>query len=251
MSKELFFINQPAEFKPGIKVYPPTVKDVIVTDKFNAYCRLITYSQEEVEDEFLEANHPLEQYPTPMEFLLCNSYNNKEYEKVAKEAFRFFIHDEVTFLYELKIILIGDLEQHLKSAKSLEDLPMIREDDFFDFQNLVRMSMGAKQIEPPVEDEDPYVKEMKRRARWRDRLKAKQAEKSANGVSFFTSLVSICCMGVGISPLNIGEMSYIAFNSIMRKYQDKEKYELDIDSLLAGADSKKIKPQYWIRNFEE
>jgi hypothetical protein len=45
-----------------------------------------------------------------MEFLLCNSYNNKEYEKIAKEAFRFFIHDEVTFLYELKIILIGDLE---------------------------------------------------------------------------------------------------------------------------------------------
>lgn len=251
MSKELFFINQPAEFKPGIKVYPPTVKDVIINDKFNAYCQLITYSQEKVEDEFLETNHPLEQYPTPLEFLLCNSYNNKEYETVAKEAFRFFIHDEVTFLYELKIILIGDLEQTLKAVKSLDDLPMIKEEDFFDFQNLVRMSIGAKQIEPPVEDEDPYIKEMKRRARRRDHLKAKQAEKSANGVSFFTSLVSICCMGVGISPLNIGEMSYTAFNSIMRKYQDKEKYELDIDSLLAGADSKKIKPQYWIRNFEE
>jgi hypothetical protein len=31
----------------------------------------------------------------------------------------------------------------------------------------------------------------------------------------------------------------------------KEKYEIDIDSLLAGADSKKIKPKYWIRNSEE
>ena len=177
-----------------------------------------------------------------MEFLLCNSYNNKEYEKVAKEAFRFFIHDEVTFLYELKAILIGDLEKSLKIAKTLEDLVMIKEEDFFDFQNLVRMSIGAKQVEPPIEDENPYVKDIKRRARRRDRLKAKQAEKSANGVSYFTSLVSICCMGVGISPLNIGEMSYMAFNSIIRKYQDKEKYELDVDSLLAGADSKKVKP---------
>ena len=67
----------------------------------------------------------------------------------------------------------------------------------------------------------------------------------------FTSLVSICCMGLGITPLNIGEMSYTAIDSILRKYQEKEKYQLDVDRLLAGADSKKVKPKYWIRNFEE
>jgi hypothetical protein len=58
-------------------------------------------------------------------------------------------------------------------------------------------------------------------------------------------------MGLGISPLNIGEMSYAAMEALARKYQEKEKYDLDIKSLLAGADSKKIKPQYWIRNFDE
>jgi hypothetical protein len=31
-------------------------------------------------------------------------------------------------------------------------------------------------------------------------------------------------MGLGITPLNIGEMSYVALESIMRKYQEKEKY---------------------------
>jgi hypothetical protein len=76
----------------------------------------------------------------------------------------------------------------------------------------------------------------------RDKLKAKQAAKNNTGISLYTSLVSICCMGVGVSPLNIGEMSYVAVESIMRKYQEKEKYQLDIDSLLAGADSKKVKP---------
>ena len=92
---------------------------------------------------------------------------------------------------------------------------------------------------------------MKRKARYRDKVKAKQAEKNKDGVSLFTTLVSICCMGLGITPLNIGEMSYVAIESILRKYQEKEKYDLDIRSLLAGADSKKIKPKYWIRNFEE
>jgi hypothetical protein len=58
-------------------------------------------------------------------------------------------------------------------------------------------------------------------------------------------------MGIGITPLNIGEMSYVAMETIMSVYQNKEKYTLDVDSLLAGADSKKIKPKYWIRNLEE
>jgi hypothetical protein len=31
-------------------------------------------------------------------------------------------------------------------------------------------------------------------------------------------------MGLGITPLNIGEMSYVAMESIIRKYQEKEKY---------------------------
>ena len=111
--------------------------------------------------------------------------------------------------------------------------------------------MGKKAVEPPNPTEHPRLKEMKRKARYRDKIKAKRAAKSKDGASLFTIMVSICFMGLGITPLNIGEMSYVAMESILRKYQEKEKYQIDIDSLLAGADSKKIKPQYWIKNFEE
>lgn len=251
MNKELYFICEPSEFKPGIKIYPPTVKDVITNQHYSIYGRLLTYSQEEVEDEFLEIKKKLDKYPTPIEFMLNNSYHKKEYEKMCKEAFHFFIHQEVTFLYEQKLIVIGNIEEVLKNAKSLDDLVMIKEEDFFNFQNAIRECIGKKPVEPPNPNEHPKIKEMKRKARYRDKVKAKQAEKGKDGITLFTTLVSICCMGLGITPLNIGEMSYIALESILRKYQEKEKYELDIDSLLAGADSKKIKPKYWIRNFEE
>jgi hypothetical protein len=43
-------------------------------------------------------------------------------------------------------------------------------------------------------------------------------------------------------------MSYASIGPIMNIYQQKEKYDLDTRALLAGADSKKIKPKYWIRN---
>lgn len=149
------------------------------------------------------------------------------------------------------MIVIGDIETVLKNIKSMDDLLLITEEDFFDFQNVIRECVGKKRVKPPIIDEDPYVAEIKRKSRYRDRLKEKQAAKNKDGINLFTSLVSICCMGLGITPLNIGEMSYVAMESILRKYQEKEKYQLDIDSLLAGADSKKIKPNYWIRNFED
>ena len=251
MSKELFFLCEPVQFKPGIKIYPPTVKDVIVNDHYSMYGQLLTYSQEEIEDEFIESGKELKVYPTPIEFMLNNSFHHKDYEKHCKAAFMFFIHEEVTFLYEQKMIIVGRLEEVLKQANSLEDLVVIKEEEFFDFQNAIRDCFGKKRVDPPNPNEHPKIKEMKRRARYRDKVKARNAAKSKDGVSLFTSLVSICCMGLGITPLNIGEMSYVAMESILRKYQEKEKYDLDIKSLLAGADSKKIKPKYWIRNFEE
>ena len=251
MSKEAFFLGAPVQFKPGIKVYPPTVKEVAANELYGIYGRLLTYSQEEVEDEFVESQKEIQTYPTPLEFLLANCYHNKDYELKCKEAFMFFIHEEVAFLYKQKLIVVGKLEEVLKNANTIDDLIMIKEEEFFDFQNLIRECIGKKSVEPPNPNEHPKIKEMKRKARYRDKIKAKNAAKSKDGVSLFTTLVSICCMGLGITPLNIGEMSYVAVESILRKYQEKEKYDLDIKSLLAGADSKKIKPQYWIRNFEE
>ena len=198
MSKELFFLSVPVEFKPGIKVYPPTVKDVITDKFFEHYSRLLTYSQEEVEDEFLEAKKPLEKYPTPLEFMLNNSYHNKQYEVLCKQAFKFFIHKEVSFLYEQKLIIVGNLEEVLKTVKSLDDLVVIKEEDFFDFQNMVRESMGRKVVEPPNPNEHPKIKEMKRKARYRDKVKAKQAEKNKDGVSLFTTLVSVSPVAISM-----------------------------------------------------
>ena len=252
MNKELFFLGEPVEFKPGIKIYPPKVKEVITNQGYGIYSRLLTYSQEEIEDEFLEAKKHLDTYPTPLEFLLNNCYHHKDYEFQCKAAFKFFIHEEVTFLYDQKLIIIGELKKILKNTKSLDDLVIIREEEFFDFQNFIRECVGKKPIEPYVEEKNPTIAEMKRKARRRDRLKAKQASSNkGNGISLYTMLVSICCMNLGITPLNIGEMSYVAMEALSRKYQEKEKYDLDVKSLLAGADSKKVKPQYWIRNFDE
>ena len=249
MSKELFFIGAPVQFKPGVNIYPPKVKEVVSNPGYNSFSRVLTYSHEEIEDIYVKEKKDLDSFPTPLEFMLNNCYHNKDYEDVCKKAFQFFLKSEVEFLYDKKAILIGRVEDVLKELTSIDQIIMIYEEEFFEFQNLIRMATNQKAIEPPNPNEHPKIKAMKAKARYRDRVKAKQAAK--NGMDLFTIMTSICCMGIGISSLNIGEMSYVAMQAILNQYQNKEKYQIDIDSLLAGADSKKIKPKYWIRNLDE
>ena len=252
MNDPAIFIKEPLYFKNKIKVYPPSVRDVVSNPKYAQYLKILTISQEDIQDELGKKNSEGETLPTPFEFLLINCYHSVEFRKIAVEAFEFFIHDTVNFFYEQKKLVIGDLEKVAIKIDTIEQLVSIEEEEYFDFQNIVREVCGNKPLtlpEPPDPDEDPRITAIKAKARARDRAKAKQG--SANGISIQTCLVAICCMGIGITPLNIGEMSYAAIGPIMKMSQEKEKYDIDIRSLLAGADSKKVKPKYWIRNSDK
>lgn len=240
------FIGAPLTFGDICKVYPPTVKDVLANPKFAQYLKILTYSQDDIKDELPK---DLEKYPTPFEFLLGNCYNSEVFKKLTLEAFKQFIHEDIQFLFDDKKICIGKFSDVVQKIKSLDEIKFLTEENFFDFQNAIRMATGEKvqkPPEPPDPDEDPRITRMKAKARERDRIKAKKG--TANGISLSATVTAICCMGIGITPLNIGEMSYAAIGPIMQMCQEKEKYDIDVRSLLAGADSKKVKPKYWIRN---
>ena len=231
--------------KKNYSVYPPTLNDSLNNPNFTQWEGLFTTSQEELEDSIHEHNPSYDgPIPTPWLFLLGSAYEDKEFENTIREAFRFFLHEEITILYENQVIVLGNLEEELTKVSSAEELRIIDEEEFFNLQNTVRTSLGIAPVEKPDPDESPRIKRMKAKARLRDRVKAKKGMELSLG----DSLVSICCMGIGLTPLNIGEISYAALGKIIDRYQKKEAYETDIQSILAGADAKKIHPKYWITN---
>lgn len=231
--------------KKNYSVYPPTLNDSLNNPNFTQWEGLFTTSQEELEDSIHEHNPSYDgPIPTPWLFLLGSAYEDKEFENTIREAFRFFLHEEITILYENQVIVLGNLEEELAKVSSAEELRIIDEEEFFNLQNTVRTSLGIAPVKKPDPDESPRVKRMKAKARLRDRIKAKKGM----GLSLGDSLVSICCMGIGLTPLNIGEISYAALGKIIDRYQRKEAYETDVKSILAGADAKKIHPKYWITN---
>ena len=251
MLNPTILIGEPLNYKGKINIYPPTVKQVVTNPSFGVFYKLLTITQDDVKDELKDKITAGEQMPTPFEYLILNCQYVSGFSTILRGAFQFFCKTDIGFLFEEKKIIIGNVEELVQTITDVSEIKYLTEEDFFDFQNIVREACGDKPITPPEPDdpnEDPRIRRIKEKARERDRIKAKQ---SRGGISLSTCLVAICCMGIGITPLNIGEMSYASVGEIMKVMQDKEKYDIDIRSLLAGADSKKVKPKYWIRNSNE
>ena len=243
MINDKVFLGFPIKFKDICQIYPPTVNDVSGNDNFYIYQTLFTMTQEELEDAYSQ-HDDIVKIPTPFEYLLMNYHQDEEVRNHILNGFQQFIHEPVTIEPEIQMILIGVDEEHLDVDKDLDNPRLLKAEDYFDFQNLIRSVMGENPVEPPDPDEDPRVKRIKAKGRYREKLKAKRQQ----GPKFGTLLAAICCMGIGLTPLNIGEMSYACVSWLIAMAQQKESYEVDVKALLAGADSKKVKPKYWIKN---
>lgn len=250
MIDERIFLGYPIDFKDICQIYPPTVNEVIGNKDFPIYQSLFTMTQEDL-DEAYGQDDRVKQIPTPFQYLLMNYYQDEMMREKIHAAFQQFVHEPITIVPEIELLLIGKSEDELDPDVDLENPRLLTEENFFDFQNQIRIVMGIDQIKPPDPEEenlDPRIKRYKAKIRASEKLLAKKKQKT--GPTFGTLLAAICCMGIGLSPLNIGEISYACVHWLITMEQQKEEYDIDIRALLVGADSKKIKPKYWIKNID-
>ena len=77
MIKAQFLIGVPVDFKKICRIYPPTVRDVIANQDYSLFLKLLTFSQEEIEDEFNEHGYDLSNLLTPFEYIFNNAYHNQ------------------------------------------------------------------------------------------------------------------------------------------------------------------------------
>lgn len=245
MINDKIFLGYSIPFKDICNIYPLKVKDIVGNDEAVQWQALFTMSQEELDDAYRNEDKTVIT-PNPFTYLLLMYYSEEDKRSLILDGFKQLLHEPVTIIPEMEIVVIGVEEENLDPDVHLVEPRLLDVENYFDFQNLVRDAMGLNRVEPPDPDEDPRVKRIKAKSRYREKVKAKKNL----GPKFGTLLAAICCMGIGLNPLNIGEMSYANVVWLIEMYQQKEAYEIDIRSLLAGADSKKVKPKYWIKNLK-
>ena len=249
MIDDRIFLGYPIEFKDICMIYPPKVNDVVGDENFKVYLSFFTVTQEDLDEIYLKSES-VEHIPTPFQYLMMNYYLENEMRGVIEDAFKLFTHESVTIVPEIEMLLIGKTEEEIDPDIDLENPRLITEENFFDFQNMIRLSMGIKPVilEEEEKDDDPRVKRWKMKIKEREKIINSKKAKTAPTLG--TLLAAICCMGIGLNPLNIGEMSYACVHWLIAMYQQNEEYDVDIRALLAGADSKKVKPKYWIKNID-
>lgn len=245
MIDERILMGYPLFFKNICKVYPPTLNDVLGEKDYGLYFKILTLSQEDIWDSLAEKEGDIPKgAPTPFDQLMSGIKSSPDLAKKAKEAFEFFTKEEVQIREEGEVILFTE---GIEEVTDINSLRLITEDNFFDFQNLIREVTGRDQLEAPIEDEHPRVAIIKARARKRDRLVQKKGNQSS--ISLSQLLVALSCMNVGFALLKEhGEMSYPAIFELFNMARNREKHQVDMQLIAGGADAKKIRPKDWIRN---
>ena len=221
MSNEKVLFGYPLEFSDICFIYPPTYNDIAKKgyDKYTELVNILTISQEDLDDTFNEGNDAFDTIaPDPFEYLIVKASLDEKYEKNIIESFKFFTH-----------------------------LQIIDKFNYFDFQNLLREANGIPLAERPDPNMHPKLKRMKAKGRLRERVKAKQENIQFN---FSSQILALCNCGIGLTPSEIGKLTYAAGRGILRMAQQKEKYQTDIQFICAGANSDNIKPKYWMSDFD-
>lgn len=256
------FLRVPIPFKHDISIYVPSVKDSVENPSFNQWLSLLTISQFDIENTMFDLKnlHPEEPYdlstvPTPLQYLCQSARAIPMFNNTLIAALEFFLQQEVFIVYDNNEIWVGNIDKILEESTEVQDfeqVPKITEADFSQFQNLIRQAVGQQPIQPyDMWNTNSRTKRMLALSAERDKVAALQKARKNESIDMETMLVALCCTGNGLTPLNIGEMSFCAASQLLQMYQQKEQYETNIASLLAGGNAKKIKLEYWIRKLNK
>ena len=229
-------------------IFPATLREIVEIgyDTFWQYIQVLTAQKPVMENkEDNELNQLLDSL-TDFQYFLMMANLDAEINQKAKEAFRFFTHENVIFSLEPAQIIIGPLEEkHL-----------LLEENFYDFRRILkRMYFIDTDVDEVIiyEDDDPRVKAMKKqRIKNRERVAKAKAKQRANegGDIKFSDLVGSVAVGNcgGLHIGNIWDITYYAFHDQLKRMGWRDQFNINNRAALAGAKLKKSQLKHWIKS---
>lgn len=243
INKEQFFVGIPTEIGNICKVYPVTVREIatIGAKNFYSYLNLFTLDKEDI-DEFLQ-QQGVEERLTPFQFTLINANEDKQYLENLEKAFKFFLHEEqITVLVDNEAIILGDINEGR----------VLMEEDFNTVcaiiieQNMVNKSSAEERMNNPSDAKAAQIIKKIKEGR-----KIREKKSSDSNLNFIDLVASLAAKGNGLNAINVWDLTYYAFNDQFKRMQMIEQYDNARQSILAGADPKKVKMEYWLRPIEK
>lgn len=228
-------------------VYNSTVGEIVDEGytKFQQYLGIITSTKpvltkkEDSELKKIMADLSDFQY-----ILLMTQFDPQIYE-LLKQAFLFFIHEDVIFSFEPPQIIIGDIKENR----------ILHEQQFYELQTILRRMYFLEQDGEEIiinPDDDPAVIKLKMQMRAnREKVrkaKAKQAAREKTDLKFSDLIGSITIDNCGLNMENIWNITYYALHDQLKRMGWRDQFNINHQAALAGAKIKKEQLKHWMRS---
>lgn len=238
--KEQAYAGAPSSFSNICKVHPLTIYEIIEmgTNIYNSRLGLLLLTEVDIARIIKEKTGQEVQIETihPLSYLLQNAEHDDMFLLELQSCFSTFIKEEILLLPKINSVLVGDMK----------DKRLITENNYNEFQDILRIQNRKKVKEAPPENESAIARKFRLKREERDAAKRKQQAKNGDGQSLSELLEIAETFGIDYNNKTV-----YAFYGLIQRHQAREKWNQDIQMLCAGADSKKLKTKYWGESLEE
>ena len=228
-------------------IYPATLGEIVDIgySNFQQYLGVVTMTKPEpnktADAELKNVLNDL----TDFQYLLMMTAVDAEVNNLVKEAFHFFIKENIAFSLDPAQIVIGPIEQK----------HIMTEETFYDFQKIIRRMYFLEQEGEEIiihSDDSPQVKKLKMQMRQNRekvrRAKAKQAAREKSDLKFSDLIGSITINNCGLNMNNIWNVTYYAFQDQLKRMGWRDQFDINNRAALAGAKLKKNQLKHWMRS---
>lgn len=142
---------------------------------------------------------------------------------------------------------VGDINQNriIDSSNYDELINIVK------LQNCL-VKMGNTLLEEnPSSDKARELLEKRRRAREKlNKIKNKDNEGSGEPLTLSDLVSILCANGNGVTIFNVWDLSFYAFNDQFNRMKMFDDYQVNIRSILAGADPKEVELKHWMSKID-
>lgn len=238
-------LGLPLVMQNGIKVYPPTIEDILGMGEleYGLTVNTIAMTISDVEEmRGVVITEEERKDLKPFIFIAEACYFSIEYREQFCKHIEMFVKDKVEFIEDMKCFCVGEMINR----------QYIDADNYHVFNLYVQYVCDIEKKEkPPKKDESKMTKLEKKKARLaKQRQEGREKASKAKGKD--TSLSELVVnMATFTDDINyVKALTIYQFNALYQKYMRKEGYQNSFDLFLVSGDNKEL-DNHWTDKYIE
>lgn len=236
--------GDPIEFYGICNIHPFTIRDIkdIGGEKqFNKYLSAICLNKEMI--KYNEQDNYFENI-TNLELIYILSMSNVNFKNIYINAMKFILKDNV--ILTKSGIFVGNV----KEKRFIDVFKYDELTEVIKIQNCLKKQDNEEEYNPGSEKAKQLLEKRKKLREKINRIKNKDNSSSSEPLTLDDLVSILCANGNGINIFNVWDLSFYAFNDQFNRMKMLEDYQVNVRSLLAGADPDKIELKHWMSKID-